>query len=108
MTGVKELMGQSVWDAHGVWVGHIVDVRVKRSRDTGLQSHTLMGLLVSANRAPWLLSVTPEPDGSFGWISRLATKVLYARCTYVPWEIVDAYGDGEVHIKGSRKDLDRV
>lgn len=108
MTGVRELMGQSVWDAHGVWVGYIVDVRVTRSKETGLQSHTLMGLLVSANRAPFLLSLTPEREGTFEWVARAATRILYAHCTYVPWEIVTEYGDGEIHIEAARRDLDRV
>ncbi|WP_158088682.1 hypothetical protein [Thermoactinospora rubra] len=49
-----------------------------RSRDTGVRCHTVMGLPVSAG------------------------------CTFVPWESVEDYGSGEVHLKAARKQLPRV
>ncbi|MFI6480030.1 hypothetical protein ACIBH1_18995 [Nonomuraea sp. NPDC050663] len=103
MTGVSELMGQCVWDQHGVLVGHIVDVRLVKNKEAATPA--LMGLVVSTNRAPWLYGLTRERNG---WFSDVLAKIVYARSIFVPWESVSEYGEGEVHIKASRKDLSRI
>ncbi|MGV9307740.1 MULTISPECIES: hypothetical protein [unclassified Nonomuraea] len=102
------LMGQSVWDARGVWVGYVVDVRVVRNRDESMHSHTVMGLVVSAHRAPVMLGLTRDREGSLGWLSELLARVVYAGCTFVPWDAVDSSDTGEVHLTALRKELSRV
>ncbi|MBE1566284.1 hypothetical protein [Nonomuraea africana] len=102
------LMGQSVWDVHGVWVGHVVDVRVVRNRSESMQSHTVIGLAVSARRAPLLLGLTRDRQGRLGWLSELLARVVYAGCTFVPWEVVKSSDTGEVHLRAERKELTRV
>lgn len=105
MTGFTELIGQSVWDVHGIWVGHIVDIRAVKDR-TGLQqTHRIYGLVVSARRAPVMLGMT---HGRESWLSILLGRIVYAGCHFVPWDTVSEYGEGEVHIKAARKELSRV
>jgi hypothetical protein len=106
MTTVTELIGQSVWDANGVWVGHVVDLRVVKHR--GEPNHTVYGLVVSGRRAPVLLGLTRDRPGRPPWLSRALARVLYAGCTFVPWAAVTDYSGGEVHIGVLRKDLTRV
>lgn len=108
MTTVTELIGQSVWDANGVWVGHVVDIRVVKRKGELQQSHTVYGLVVSSYRAPLLLGLTRDREGSPSWLSRAVARVVYAGCTFVPWPSVVDYGDGEVHITALRKELNRV
>lgn len=106
MTGVSELMGQSVWDCRGVWVGHVVDVRVIKHK--GEMRHSVYGLLVSGLRGPVFMGLTRGREGRFGWLSEWLARVVYVGCTFVPWDAVDAYGEGEVFLKATRKELSRV
>ncbi|GAA2206153.1 hypothetical protein GCM10009850_016110 [Nonomuraea monospora] len=108
MASVTELIGQSVWDSNGVWVGFVVDIRVVRHRGELQQSHTVYGLVVSSRRAPLLLGLTRDRQGRSAWLSRTLARLVYAGCTFVPWENVMDYGDGEVHIDVLRKELNRV
>ncbi|WP_219463479.1 hypothetical protein [Nonomuraea rhizosphaerae] len=108
MTGVTELMGQSVWDPNGLWVGHIVDVRVIKHRGELQQSATICGLVVSAVRGPVLLRVTRDRHGRWSWLAQLLSRVVYVRSAFVPWSSIVEHGDGEVHISTSRKELTRV
>jgi sporulation protein YlmC with PRC-barrel domain len=108
MTTVTELIGQSVWDANGVWVGHVVDIRVVRHTGELKQSHTVYGLVVSGRRAPLLLGLTRDRQGRSPWLSRMLARLVYAGCTFVPWAVVTDYGGGEVHIGALRKELSRV
>ena len=108
MTTVTELIGQSVWDANGVWVGHVVDIRVVKHKGELQQSHTVYGLVVSSLRAPLLLGLTRDREGRSTWLTRALARVVYAGCTFVPWAGVTDYGDGEVHIAMLRKELTRA
>ncbi|WP_188190688.1 PRC-barrel domain containing protein [Nonomuraea sp. SYSU D8015] len=108
MTTVTELIGQSVWDANGVWVGHVVDIRVVKHKGELQQSHTVYGLVVSSRRAPLLLGLTRDCQGRSPWLSRALARVVYAGCRFVPWSSVADYGDGEVHINVLRQELNRV
>jgi hypothetical protein len=101
MASVTELIGQSVWDADGVWIGHVVDIRVIKHRDDLQQAATVHGLLVSARRAPL-------PLGLPSWLSRMTGHLIYAGCTFVPWASVREYSDGEVHINSRRQELNRA
>ena len=61
MAGVGDLIGQSVWDSEGVWVGQVVDVRMARNRKANFgmqQQFTVSGLVVSHRRAPVMLGLT--------------------------------------------------
>ncbi|SDG55518.1 hypothetical protein SAMN05421505_105144 [Sinosporangium album] len=111
MAGVGDLIGQSVWDSTGVWVGQVVDVRVVKSRGTGFGVHEefeVRGLIVSANRAPILLGVARDPGGRMSWFVHLLQRLLYAGSTYVPWEAVASTGGGEVMLSTRRGTLQRV
>ncbi|MEU4578058.1 hypothetical protein ACBI99_33945 [Nonomuraea sp. ATR24] len=108
MANVTELIGQSVWDANGVWVGHVVDIRVVRNRGELQQASTVYGLMVSARRGPVLLRLTRDRHGRASWLSRAVGRVVYAGCTFVPWSQVEEYGDGEVHINALRRQLNRA
>ncbi|MFB4281086.1 hypothetical protein ACBJ59_37755 [Nonomuraea sp. MTCD27] len=108
MASVTELIGQSVWDSNGVWVGFVVDIRVVKHRGALQQSHTVYGLVVSSRRAPLLLGLTRDRQGRSAWLSRTLARLVYAGCMFVPWENVLDYGDGEVHIDILRKELNRV
>ncbi|MEV1169669.1 hypothetical protein [Nonomuraea sp. NPDC049784] len=108
MSSVTELIGQSVWDSNGVWVGHVVDIRVVKHKGELQQSHTVYGLVVSSLRAPLLLGLTRERDDRPEWLSRILSRLAYACCTFVPWECIAEYGGGEVHISALRKELTRV
>lgn len=106
--GLTALMGQSVWDAQGIWVGHVVDIRVVKNRDESMQSHTVMGLVVSARRAPVMLGLTRDREGRPSWLSRMLARVVYAGCTFVPWDVVASSDTGEVHLVAHRRELSRV
>ncbi|MEU8363417.1 hypothetical protein AB0C27_46115 [Nonomuraea sp. NPDC048882] len=108
MASVTELLGQSVWDSNGVWVGFVVDIRVVKHRGELQQSHTVYGLVVSMRRAPLLLGLTRDRQGRSAWLSRTLARIVYVGCTFVPWENVLDYGGGEVHIDVLRKELNRV
>jgi sporulation protein YlmC with PRC-barrel domain len=108
MTSVTELIGQSVWDPNGMWVGHVVDIRVVKNRGELQQSQTVYGLVVSAHRGPVLLRLARQRHDRLGWLSKLIARVVYVGCTFVPWSGVENYGDGEVHISLFRKELTRV
>ncbi|MGP3914670.1 hypothetical protein [Nonomuraea sp. 10N515B] len=108
MAVVTELIGQSVWDCHGVWVGHVVDIRMIKHKGELQQSHTVNGLVVSSRRAPLLLGLTRTLHGRVPWLSRVLSRVIYAGCTFVPWSSVADYASGEVHIDVLRKELPRV
>ncbi|MFE3453175.1 hypothetical protein ACFXJ8_30055 [Nonomuraea sp. NPDC059194] len=108
MVGLTALMGQCVWDAEGVWVGHVVDIRVVRNKRESMQSHTVMGLVVSVHRAPVMLGLTRDRQGRLGWLSEVLARVVYAGCTFVPWEMVASSDTGEVHLRAQRKELTRV
>ncbi|MER7361437.1 hypothetical protein [Nonomuraea wenchangensis] len=108
MATVTQLIGQSVWDANGVWVGHVVDIRVVRHKGELQQSHTVYGLVVSQLRAPLLLGLTREREVRSPWVSKALARVLYAGCAFVPWADVADYGGGEVHISALKGELDRA
>jgi sporulation protein YlmC with PRC-barrel domain len=108
MVSVTELIGQSVWDSNGVWVGHVVDIRVVKHKGELQQSHTVYGLVVSSRRAPLLLGLTRDRQGRAPWLSRALARVVYAGCTFVPWPSVIEYSAGEVHIDMLRKELNRA
>ncbi|MEU6718146.1 hypothetical protein ABZ897_42330 [Nonomuraea sp. NPDC046802] len=108
MASVTELIGQSVWDSNGVWVGHVVDIRVRQHKGELQQSHTVYGLVVSGRRAPFLLGFTRERQGRHAWVSRALARMAYVGCTFVPWAAVADYGGGEVHIGVLRNELTRV
>ncbi|MFG1702956.1 hypothetical protein ACFLIM_07165 [Nonomuraea sp. M3C6] len=108
MASVTELIGQSVWDSNGVWVGFVVDIRVVKHRGELQQSHTVYGLVVSGRRAPLLLALTRERQGRSAWLSRALARLVYAGCTFVPWASVAEYGGGEVHIDVLRNELTRA
>ncbi|MFC4114752.1 hypothetical protein [Nonomuraea zeae] len=108
MASVTELIGQSVWDSNGVWVGFVVDIRVVKHKGELQQSHTVYGLVVSSLRAPLLLGLTRDRHGRSAWFSRMLARIVYAGCTFVPWESVADYGGGEVHIDVLRNELSRV
>lgn len=110
MVGVNGLMGQSVWDARGIWIGRVVDVRVIKNREerSMQQSHTIYGLVVSVRRAPVMLGLTRDREGRLGWLSSLVARVVYAGCTFVPWESVASSDSGEVHLTSTRKQLARI
>ncbi|MGN9838587.1 hypothetical protein ACTMTI_10755 [Nonomuraea sp. H19] len=108
MASVTELIGQSVWDSNGVWVGHVVDIRVVKHPGELQQSHTVYGLVVSGRRAPLLLGLTRDRQGRASWLTRALARVVYAGCTFVPWSSVTDYSGGEVHIAVLRKELSRV
>lgn len=108
MASVTELIGQSVWDANGVWIGHVVDIRVIEHKGEPHQAATVYGLLVSARRGPLLLGLTHDRDGRPSWLSRMAGRLIYAGCTFVPWTSVREYSDGEVHLSSLRRQLNRA
>ncbi|MFG1942401.1 hypothetical protein [Nonomuraea sp. NPDC048826] len=108
MASVTELIGQSVWDANGIWVGHVVDIRVIKNRGELRQANTVYGLVVSARRAPLLLGLTRDRPGRAPWMARMASRMVYAGCTFVPWTAVQEYGGGEVHLGALRRELSRA
>jgi sporulation protein YlmC with PRC-barrel domain len=108
MASVTELIGQSVWDANGVWVGFVVDIRVVKHKGELQQSHTVYGLVVSGMRAPLLLGLTRDRLGRSAWFSRALARLVYVGCTFVPWASVAEYSGGEVHIDALRNELSRV
>ncbi|MEW9547616.1 PRC-barrel domain-containing protein [Nonomuraea sp. NPDC050783] len=108
MATVTELIGQSVWDANGVWVGHVVDIRVVRNRGELKRSHTVYGLVVSQRRAPLLLGLTREREGRAPWLAKTLSRVLYAGCAFVPWPHVADHGGGEVHLGVLKDQLQRA
>ncbi|GGS95035.1 hypothetical protein ACFFV7_22940 [Nonomuraea spiralis] len=108
MASVAELIGQSVWDFNGVWVGHVVDIRVQKHKGELQQSHTVYGLVVSGRRAPVLLGLTRDRQGRSPWLSRTLARTVYAGCTFVPWACVSEWTTGEVHLDVLKKELNRV
>ncbi|HUR06162.1 MAG TPA: hypothetical protein VM347_26685 [Nonomuraea sp.] len=107
MASVTELIGQSVWDPNGVWVGHVVDIRLIKHRGELQQSATVCGLAVSAHRGK-LLCLTRDRHRRWGWFSRPLARVLYVGSTFVPWSSVADHSDGEVHISTAKHELSRV
>ncbi|WP_327086951.1 hypothetical protein OIE66_32170 [Nonomuraea sp. NBC_01738] len=105
---LTELMGQSVWDAQGIWVGHVVDVRVVKNKGGLQESHTVYGLVVSAVRGPLFFGLTRDRQGRMHWLSDVIAKIIYTGCTFVPWDTVEEYDGGEVILKATKKDLSRV
>jgi hypothetical protein len=101
-------MGQHVWDSQGIWVGQVVDVRVVRNRGGLQEACTVYGLVVSSLRGPVFLGLTRDRQGSFWWVSELIAKIVYTGCKFVPWDSVDDYGAGEVFLKATRDDLNRI
>ncbi|KAB8197198.1 hypothetical protein FH608_001120 [Nonomuraea phyllanthi] len=108
MASVTELIGQSVWDSNGVWVGHVVDIRVVKHKAQLQENNTVYGLLVSSRRASLLLGLTHDRAGRADWLSRTLARTIYAGCTFVPWSCVEDYGGGEIHISALRKELTRA
>lgn len=107
MATVTELIGQSVWDSNGVWVGHVVDIRTVRHRGEIQQSATVYGLVVSGRRAPFLLGLTRDRQGRSPWLSKTLARTVYAGCTFVPWAVVTDWTGGEVHLDVLKKELSR-
>lgn len=107
MANVTELIGQSVWDPNGMWVGHVVDIRMVKHKGQLQQSATVTGLVVSAHRGK-LLRLTRDRHRRWGWFSRPLARVLYVGSTFVPWSSVTDHGDGEVHIGTTKGELSRV
>ena len=83
MATVTELIGQSVWDPNGVWVGHVVDIRLIKHKGELQQSATVCGLVVSAHRGK-LLCLTRDRHRRWGWFSRPLARVLYVGSTFDP------------------------
>ncbi|MEV0594180.1 hypothetical protein [Nonomuraea cavernae] len=108
MASVSELIGQSVWDVDGIWIGHVVDIRVVRHRGELQRSQTVQGLMVSASRRPIMLGLTRDRPGRRGRLSGLVARLIYAGCTFVPWSAVEEYDEGEVHLSAGRKELTRA
>jgi sporulation protein YlmC with PRC-barrel domain len=108
MASVTELIGQSVWDTNGMWVGHVVDIRVVKHKGELQQSHTVYGLVVSGRRGPLLLGLTRDRQGRAPWLSRALARTVYAGCTFVPWASVAEWDSGEVHLDVLKKELNRV
>jgi sporulation protein YlmC with PRC-barrel domain len=104
MTPVTELIGQSVWDADGVWVGHVVDIRLAKREG----NRSVHGLVVSGHRAPLLLGLAREQEGHALWLTRALARVVYAGCVFVPWSSVVDCGEAEVRIGVPKKDLVRT
>jgi sporulation protein YlmC with PRC-barrel domain len=107
MTSVTELIGQSVWDPNGVWVGHVVDIRLIKHKGELRQSATVYGLVVSAHRGK-LLCLTRDRHRRWGWFSRSLARVLYVGSTFVPWSSVTDHSGGEVYISTAKQELSRV
>ncbi|MFI7416954.1 hypothetical protein [Nonomuraea sp. NPDC049684] len=108
MATVTELIGQSVWDCNGIWVGHVVDIRAHKHRGGLQQSQTVYGLVVSGRRAPVLLGLTRDRQGRSPWLSKTLARTVYAGCTFVPWACVTDWTDGEVHLDVLKKELNRA
>ncbi|MER6942675.1 hypothetical protein ABT294_01510 [Nonomuraea sp. NPDC000554] len=108
MGNVTELLGQSVWDSNGVWVGQVVDIRVIKNKGELQQAQTICGLVVSGRRGPLLRRLTGDRQGSLGWLAELLARVFYVGCTFVPWTDVIDYSGGEVHISTTRNTLTRA
>ncbi len=109
MTG-RELIGQCVWDVRGVWVGHVVDVRMVTGSRNPFKKSTepeTAGLVVSATRAQFLLGVHRDASGRVNGALQQLTRLLYARSLIVPWDLVETSDTGEVHLKEPREVLTR-
>ncbi|GAA0429555.1 hypothetical protein Acor_40390 [Acrocarpospora corrugata] len=110
MLGARDLIGQSVWDIHGIWVGHVVDVKMIRERSSWFRrpdEPETAGLLVSCNRAPWLMGVHRDANGKITGTLQNFTRLLYAHSKVVPWDLIESSDSGEIHLKGPGKDLKR-
>ncbi|MEU5861087.1 MULTISPECIES: hypothetical protein [unclassified Nonomuraea] len=108
MATVTELIGHSVWDSNGVWVGHVVDLRVHKHKGELQQSQTVYGLVVSGRRAPVLLGLTRDRHGRSPWLSRTLARTVYVGSTFVPWAYVTDWTGGEVHLDVLKKELNRA
>ncbi|WP_433253275.1 hypothetical protein ACQPYK_09610 [Streptosporangium sp. CA-135522] len=111
MAGVGDLIGQSVWDSEGVWVGQVVDVRMARNRrgTFGMQQQfTVSGLVVSHRRSPVMLGLTRDPGNRTSWLFKLVFRVLYSGSSFVSWDAVAATGNGEIVLRKPTKALQRV
>ncbi|WP_283133808.1 hypothetical protein [Rhizohabitans arisaemae] len=102
---MSDLIGHSVWDAGGQWVGHVVDVRLKARERFGMKKDfQVIGLIVSAVQTPGgLLSRRGEirTDGFLGVLARILDRT---RC-YVPMHAVSSSDTGEVLLNARREDL---
>ncbi|MEO3858873.1 hypothetical protein [Acrocarpospora sp. B8E8] len=110
MLGARDLIGQSVWDSRGIWVGHVVDVKMIRERRGWFrkpEEPESAGLLVSRNRAPFLLSVYRDANGKLTGALQNFTRLLYAHSKVVPWDLIESSHTGEIHLKGPVTDLKR-
>ncbi|MDP9860833.1 MULTISPECIES: hypothetical protein [Streptosporangium] len=111
MAGVGDLIGQSVWDSEGVWVGQVVDVRMRKNRraDFGMQQQfTVSGLVVSHRRAPVMLGRTRDPGNRTSWLFKLLSRTLYTGSSIVSWDAVASTGNGEITLRKPAKALQRV
>ncbi|WP_031159019.1 hypothetical protein [Streptosporangium roseum] len=111
MAGVGDLIGQSVWDSEGVWVGQVVDVRMTRNRkgNFGMQQQFMVsGLVVSHRRAPVMLGLTRDPDNRTSWLFKMAFRLLYTGSSLVSWDAVASTGNGEIMLRKPVKTLERV
>ncbi|GIH27036.1 hypothetical protein Aph01nite_53460 [Acrocarpospora phusangensis] len=110
MLSARGLVGQSVWDVRGVWVGHVVDVKMIRQR-TGWfrkpEEPESAGLLVSCVRAPLLMGIHRDANGKLTGLLQNLTSLLYARSKVVPWDLIESSDTGEIHLKGPATDLKR-
>ncbi|MEU0518736.1 hypothetical protein [Streptosporangium sp. NPDC006007] len=111
MAGVGDLIGQSVWDSEGVWVGQVVDVRMARNRGGGFgmqQRFTVSGLVVSQRRTPVMLGLTRDPGSRANWLFKLAFRAFYSGSSIVSWDAVASTGSGEITLRKPVKALERV
>lgn len=103
MSGVADLIGQSVWDCHGIWVGQVVDVRMLKERKARFrlrfrqrENSDVAGLIVSSTRAPLLLGLTRDPHGRLSGSAQFIARILCTGSKIVPWDAIVSSGDGEV------------
>ncbi|MBO3744504.1 hypothetical protein J5X84_00395 [Streptosporangiaceae bacterium NEAU-GS5] len=104
MPGKADLIGQSVWDSRGIWVGQIVDVTMIKN---GEESTAVTGLVVSATRAPMLLGFSRDPDGHLTRVGEWVSRILYKGSRVVPWDVIETADTGEVVLKEPRSSLRR-
>ena len=104
MPGKADLIGQSVWDSRGIWVGQVVDVTMVKDLE---ESSTVPGLVVSATRAPMLLGFSRDPDGLLGPVGEFLSRILYKGSRVVPWDVIESSDTGEVLLKEPRATLRR-
>jgi hypothetical protein len=97
--GIADLIGQSVWDCHGVWVGQIVDVKMikaHRGRFGLREGPQIAGLVVSSTRAPLVLGLVRDPEGRLNGSAQVITRILCLGSKIVPWDAIASAEGGEV------------